>query len=80
MVRRIKPTGLVRLFIGSDTKLWVALPKMIGVIMDNFRIPILHNDRIEYHYEWARDQVEAIEKTGLAPNEVIVENQIEVMT
>jgi hypothetical protein len=70
----------VRLFIGSDTKLWVALPKMIGVIMDNFRIPILHNDRIEYHYEWARDQVEAIEKTGLAPNEVIVENQIEVMT
>jgi hypothetical protein len=80
VVRRIKPTGLVCLFIGSDTKLWVALPKMIGIIMDNFRIPILHNDRIEYHYEWARDQVEALEKIGLAPNEVILENQIEVMT
>ena len=48
--------------------------------MDNFCIPILYKDRIEYHYEWARDQVEALEKIGLAPNEVILENQIEVMT
>ncbi len=48
--------------------------------MDNFRIPILHNDRIEYHYERARDLDEALEKIGLAPNEVILENQIEVMT
>ena len=47
---------------------------------EQYIIPILYNDRIEYHYEWARDQVEAIEKTGLAPNEVILENQIEVMT
>jgi len=48
--------------------------------MDNFRIPILHNDRIEYHYEWARDQAEAVEKTGLALNEMIIEERIEVMT
>ena len=46
---------------------------------EQYIIPILYNDRIEYHYEWARDQVEAIEKIGLAPNEVILENQIEVM-
>ena len=48
--------------------------------MHTFCIPILYNDRIDYHYEWARDQVEALEKIGLAPNEVIVEDRIEVMT
>lgn len=46
MDRRINPIGLVRLFFGGDTKLWVALPK----------------------------------KIGLAPNEVIIEDRIEVMT
>ena len=48
--------------------------------MDNFRNPILHNARIEYYYERARDLDEALEKIGLAPNEVIIENRIEVMT
>tara|TARA_R110002020_G_scaffold3149_2_gene14431 strand:- start:581 stop:724 length:144 start_codon:yes stop_codon:yes gene_type:complete len=47
--------------------------------MDNFRIPILHNDRIEYYYEWARDQAHAIEKIGIALDEVIVEDKIEVV-
>jgi len=46
---------------------------------EQYRIPILYNDRIDYVYEWARDQVEALEKIGLSPNEVIITERIEVM-
>ena len=47
---------------------------------EQYRIPIIYGVEVDFVYEWAASQVEAIEKVGLARGEVILEERIEVMS
>ena len=47
---------------------------------EQYRIPILYGVEVDFVYEWAMSQVEAIEKVGLAKGEVILEERIELMS
>ena len=47
---------------------------------EKYRIPVQFGVEVDYVYEWAASQVQAIEQIGLSRGEEILEERIEVVS